>query len=159
MYKAMKVIQSNRTHKPLHAQTVDSTTCSTGRNHHWSLQRYVLERRCQCPAYHQSTTKEETRKAVRTLKNNKSAGGDELNAEQLKCGSDVVHVFENIAELFSTITTTWDNPKKIKEGILLSLQKSGEKLRGLQVISALSSYYRCSRKCWKLVCSGEYEIR
>jgi exonuclease III len=69
-------------------------------------------------------SREEVETAVRALKNNRSAGGDELKAEQLKYGPTIV--YENITEILNTISTTGEHPKEVTEGILIPLPKPGK---------------------------------
>ena len=52
------------------------------------------------------------RKAVKSLKNNKSAGCDILRAEHLKYAPDSKH--EHIAELLNNVVKTGEYPKDIK---------------------------------------------
>ena len=70
---------------------------------------------------------EEIKKAVQTLKNNKSAGIDNIKAEQLKHGPDVV--YQQIADILNITARTGEYPNEIKQGILVPLQKPG-KARG-----------------------------
>lgn len=73
---------------------------------------------------HQMTppfNKDEISQAVKILKKNKSAGGDYLQAEQLKYEPDIV--FQSTAGIFifNTKKTT-----EVKDDILLQLQKPGK---------------------------------
>ena len=70
-------------------------------------------------------TKDEVTKAIRSLKNGKSPGADDLSAEYLKHGPDIVH--HRIAELLNHIAETGDFPNEIKHGVLIPLQKPGKK--------------------------------
>ena len=69
-------------------------------------------------------TTEEVEKAVRKLKNNKSAGSDEIQAELLKNSPKII--FQNIADIYNKLATTGIYPEEIKKGILIPLQKSGK---------------------------------
>jgi sorting nexin-29 len=70
-------------------------------------------------------SKEEVRKAVSSLKNNKSAGCDEIKAELIKCSPP--EILEGIAELLNYISKTGDYPTEIKTGILVPLPKPAKK--------------------------------
>jgi len=100
-----------------------------------------------------SFTKDEISKAVKLLKKNKSAGGDDLKAEQQKCGPDIV--FESIEEIFNTISTTGESSTKIKDGILIPIQKSGKAQRpasNLGTIILLSMLHKVQATCmlWRI---------
>jgi len=69
-------------------------------------------------------TKEEVKNATRKLKNNKSAGSDNITAEQLKNAPDIM--YEKIAEIYNNIAETGKYPDEIKLGILVPLQKPGK---------------------------------
>ena len=70
-------------------------------------------------------TKEEVQKAINSLKNNRSAGIDEIKAEQLKYGSN--ETIKEITEILNEMAKTGKYPKEIKQGILTPLQKPGKK--------------------------------
>ena len=69
-------------------------------------------------------TSEEIRKAIKSLKNNKSAGIDKLKAEHLKCAP--VEINQIIADLLNNICETGEYPKEISIGLLTPLQKPGK---------------------------------
>jgi hypothetical protein len=69
-------------------------------------------------------TSGEISKAVKALKSNKSPGSDNITAEQLKFGPDILN--EIIADMFNTIAKTGQCPEEIKHGILVPLQKPGK---------------------------------
>ena len=82
------------------------------------------------PEYQKTTlqnpfTVEEVKKAIKSLKNNKSAGCDLLRAEHLKYAPDLL--YEEIAELLNNVVETGDFPKELKIGLLVPLQKPGKK--------------------------------
>lgn len=157
MYKAVKAVQSIPKRKPVQIQTADggiaaepSAQVDIVTDHFRRM--FSKEDIDDMPTIKPQQinplfSKEEIKKAVKSLKNNKSAGGDELEAEQLKCGPDVI--YENIADIFNTIVQTGENPKEIKEGYLIPLQKPGKgkeppsHLRPIILLSMLSSYCRC----------------
>jgi hypothetical protein len=72
-------------------------------------------------------TKTEVGKAIKSLKNNRSAGADGVKAELLKYGPESYS--EEIAIILNEIAKTGDHPKEIIQGILNALQKPG-KARG-----------------------------
>ena len=74
-------------------------------------------------------TEIEVQNAVQKLKNNKSAGPDNIYAEQLKHSPTIV--YSKIAQMFNEIAKTGKFPDEISEGFLIPLQKSGKK-KGLE---------------------------
>ena len=70
-------------------------------------------------------TSSEIERAAKSMKNQKSCGEDNLNAEYIKYGSKEVH--EEIASLLNKIAETGDYPKEMKSGILNPLPKQGKK--------------------------------
>ncbi len=70
-------------------------------------------------------TKEEVSKAIKSLKNNKSSGVDDIVAEHLKYGPSEIN--EGIAQLLNDISRTGNHPTEINEGILIPLPKPGKK--------------------------------
>ena len=70
-------------------------------------------------------TKEEISKAVKSLKNGKSAGIDEFKAEMIKNGP--MELCQGIAEIFNETAETGIYSSKVKEGVLILLQKPGKK--------------------------------
>ena len=69
-------------------------------------------------------TEKEIHKAVKSLKNGKSPGIDNITAEQLKSGPAVVNRL--IADILNTIAATGDFPEEMKKGVLVPLQKPGK---------------------------------
>ena len=69
-------------------------------------------------------TSSEIRKAVWTLKNNKSPGMDQINVELIKYSPKVV--YEKIADIYNNIAATGKHPNEITHGILRALQKPGK---------------------------------
>ena len=67
----------------------------------------------------------EVQKAVKSLKNNKSAGCDDLKAELIKHSPENIH--QGIADLLNHMAKTGEHPKEVKEGILIPLPKPGKK--------------------------------
>ena len=86
-------------------------------------------------------TTEEIQKAIKSLKNNKSAGCDLLRSEHLKNAPEIIH--EHIADLLNNVAETGEFPKEIKLGLLTPLQKPGkpkgppENLRPIILLSIL----------------------
>ena len=73
----------------------------------------------------QKFTREEVRKAIKSLKNNKSSGCDNLRAEHLKLAPD--SVIDEIANILNIAVETGNYPKELKIGQLVPLQKPGKK--------------------------------
>ena len=75
---------------------------------------------------HRSTlfASSEIRKAVWTLKNNKSPGMDPINVELVKNSPKVV--YEKIVDIYNNIAATGKNPNEITHGILRALQMPGK---------------------------------
>ena len=69
-------------------------------------------------------TSSEIRKAVRTLKNNKSSGMDQINVELIKYSPEVV--YEKVADIYNNIAATGNHPNEITHGILRALQNAGK---------------------------------
>ena len=82
--------------------------------------------------------------AVKALKNGKSAGIGNLDAELIECSPDVV--CENISEIFNQSAETGQYPSEIKERVLIPLPKPGRKtgpaenLRPIILLSILRKY-------------------
>ena len=133
MYKAIKVITSNKTNKPLLVNaekgvTADAVAQSKIITDHFRSMfskdevealPEILPQRMDPPFQ-----REEVEKAVKALKNNRSAGGDDLKAEQLKHGPTIV--YDKITEILNEMAETGEHPKEVKEGILIPLQKPGK---------------------------------
>ena len=69
-------------------------------------------------------TQEEIKNDIRSLRNNKSAGTDNICAELLKYSPEVIH--SRIAEIFNSIARSGEYPEELKEGILVPLPKPGK---------------------------------
>ena len=67
---------------------------------------------------------DEVKKAIKKLKNNKAAGIDEVKAEQLKYGPDIIA--SEIADILNECAATGKHPKEIKLGVMSALQKPGK---------------------------------
>ena len=86
-------------------------------------------------------TSDEIQKAVNKLKNNKSAGIDNIKAEMLKNAPDTIII--EIAEILNDIAETGKYPNEITEGVITALQKPGkskgpvENLRPITLLSML----------------------
>ena len=70
-------------------------------------------------------TGDEIQKAVKSLKNNKSPGTDNLKTELIKYGPPVLS--EGIAGIYNDMARTGEHPIEVKEGILIPLPKPGKK--------------------------------
>ena len=70
-------------------------------------------------------TGDEVQRAVKSLKNNKSPGIDNLKAELIKYGPSILN--ECIAEIYNDMARTGKYPTEVKEGILIPIPKPGKK--------------------------------
>ena len=93
---------------------------------------------------HQTTTAftgNEIFKAVKNMKNGKSTGIDEINAEHIKYAPASIH--NSISEIFNTTAKEGNPPLEIQIGILTPLPKPGKKkgppenLRPIMLLSVL----------------------
>ena len=69
-------------------------------------------------------TKEEIRRAIKKLKNNKAAGTDNIQAEMMKESEDI-----SVDVLYTLFNRIWDEgsvPEQWKEGIIVKLPKKGD---------------------------------
>ena len=69
-------------------------------------------------------TKDEIKGAVKRLRNNRSSGIDNVAAELLKYGPEIL--CDEIALIFNSLAETGDCPLEITHGILCALQKPGK---------------------------------
>jgi len=99
-------------------------------------------------------TTDEIEKAVKSMKNGKSAGIDELHSELLKYAPSCVK--QEIADILNTVAETGEYPKELRTGILTPLQKPGKKkgppanLRPIILLSVLRKILAICmiRRCW-----------
>ena len=99
-------------------------------------------------------TGKEIQKAAESLKNRKSVGEDNLNAELLKYGPPILH--DSVAKLLNNMASTGKYPKQINQGILIPLQKPGKRpgppsnLRPIILLSVLRKILATCmiRRCW-----------
>ena len=73
-------------------------------------------------------TGEEIQKAARNLKNGKSAGADNLQAEYIKYADIIIH--EHIADIYNEVARKGNYPEELKLGLLLPIQKPNKKQKG-----------------------------
>lgn len=134
MFKAIKVLKNNEKKKPLliqgeHGLTTneEEQTTIVARHFESVFTTEDLEEIQEIPPSEMDPpfTEEEVKQAIKTLKNNKSAGADEMKAEQLKYGGKIIP--QKIAEILNETAKTGKHPKELKEGILTPLQKPGKK--------------------------------
>ena len=84
----------------------------------------------------QEITSEEIRSAVNKIRNNKSPGCDEINAELIKHSPEIV--YENIAQILNNVAETGNKPIEITLGQLIPLPKPGKRVKNLRPIILLS---------------------
>ena len=94
---------------------------------------------------------EEVHKAIGELKNNKSAGIDNIKAEMLKHAPEIIA--HEIASILNETAKTGNYPSEIVEGVITALQKPGkqkgpiENLRAITLLSMLRKILAiCIRK-------------
>ena len=100
-------------------------------------------------------SRDEISKAAKSLKNNKSAGKDNLQPELIKYAPHEIH--SEIANILNEAARTGIHPKEIKEGILIPLQKPGkpqgppENLRPIILLCIIRKILAICmiRRCWK----------
>ena len=103
-------------------------------------------------AKNQSFTAEEIKNAIRSLRNDRSAGGDQVKAEMLKSAPDILH--ELLPDIYNNISETVEYLPELTLGIITPIQKPG-KLKGpvqnLCPITLLSMIRKvlalCMKKC------------
>ena len=133
MFKAIRTIQSTTAPPPLVIKTTDGVTANPDQQIEIVTKFFESTLTAEnIPKLHdvpptkmnREFTKEEVQAAVKSLRNNKSAGADELKAEQLKHGPDIV--ISQIAHILNTIAETGNYPEEVKLGMLVPLQKPGK---------------------------------
>ena len=75
-------------------------------------------------AMNQPFTAEKIKSAIRSLRNNRSAGGDQIKAEVLKSAPNILH--ELLADIYNKVSETGEYPPELTLGIILPLQKPGK---------------------------------
>ena len=78
-------------------------------------------------AMNQPFTAEEIKSAIRSLRNNRSAGDDQIKAEMLKSAPNILH--ELLADIYNNISETDEHLPELTLGIIMPLQKC-EKSKG-----------------------------
>ena len=90
-------------------------------------------------AMNQPFTAEEIKSTIRSLRNNRSAGDDQIKAEMLKPAPDIHH--ELLADIYNNISETGEYPPELSLGIITPLQKPGKPkgpIQNLRPITLLS---------------------
>ena len=72
-------------------------------------------------AMNQPFTTEEIKSAIRSLRNNRSTGDDQIKAEMLRSAPDILH--ELLADIYSNISETGEHPPELILGIMTPIQK------------------------------------
>ena len=98
----------------------------------------------------QPFTVEEIKSTIRSLRNNRSAGHDQIKAGMLKSASDILHKL--LADIYNNISETGEHPPELTLGITTPLQKP-EKPKGpvqnLRPITLLSMIRKVLAVCMK----------
>ena len=90
-------------------------------------------------AMKQPFTAEEIKSAIRSLRNNRSAGGDQIKAEMLKSAPDILH--ELLADIYN-ILETGEHPPELTLGIVTPIQKPAKSKGPPSRTFVLSRSYR-----------------
>ena len=98
----------------------------------------------------QPFTPEEIKSAIRSLRNNRSAGDDQIKADMLKSASDILQKL--LADIYNNISETGEHPLELTLGIIMPIQKP-EKPKGpvhnLRPITLLSVIRKVFTVCMK----------
>ena len=78
----------------------------------------------QSTAMNQPFTAEEIKSAIRSLRNNRSAGDDQIKAEVLKSAPDILD--ELLADIYKNISETGEHPPELTLCIITPIQKPGK---------------------------------
>ena len=78
----------------------------------------------QSTAMNQPFTAEEIKSAIRSLRNNRSAGDDQIKAEMLKSAPDILH--QLLADIYDNISEKEQHPPELTLGIITPIQKPGK---------------------------------
>ena len=101
-------------------------------------------------AKNQPFTAEEIKNAIRSLRNDRSAGGDQVKAEMLKSAPDILH--ELLADIYNNISETGEHPPELTLVIITPIQKHGnpkEPVQNLRSITLLSMIRKVLAVCMK----------
>ena len=72
----------------------------------------------------QPFTKEEIKTSIRSLRNNRSAGDDQIKAEMLKSAPDILH--QLLADIYDNISEKEQHLPELTLGIITPIQKPGK---------------------------------
>ena len=150
MYETVRELRNKEPRKPLLIQKNDSKTLTTNKRDHVELitdyfEKLFNDENENCIKEINPTpmenkfTVEEIKVALKSLRNNKAAGIDELKVEQLKYGPD--DTLNEIANILNEMAATGIPPTEIKQGILVAHHKPNKKqgpLSNLRPIILLS---------------------
>ena len=101
-------------------------------------------------AMNQPFTAEEIKSAIRSLKNNRSVGDDQIKAEILKSAPDILHKL--LADIYNNISETGEHPPELTLGIITPIQKPGKPkgpVQNLRPIMLLSMIRKVLAVCIK----------
>ena len=134
MYKAIRNICRDKPKSPLLIAGEDGVTCdektATEKITSYFKQMFSKENQAEMSEIKPTEMnipfdEEEVAEAIDSLKNNKSAGVDEIYAEQIKYGPSIIN--KHIADLLNDIAKSGEYPSELKHGILVPLQKPNKK--------------------------------
>ena len=98
----------------------------------------------------QAFTAEEIKSTIRSLRNNRSSGDDQIKAEMLKSAPDILH--ELLADIYNNILEIGEHPPKLTLGIRMPIQKPGRPkgpVQNLRTITLLSMIRKVLAICMK----------
>ena len=104
----------------------------------------------QSTAMNQPFTAEEIKSAIRSLRNNRSAGDDQIKAEMLKSAPDILH--QLLADIYDNISEKEQHPPELTLGIITPIQKPGKPkgpVQNLRPIMLLSMIRKVLAVCIK----------
>ena len=149
MFQAVRELKNKEPRKPLLIQKNDSKALTTNKRDHVELITEYFEKLFNdenensikdinpIPMKNKFTL-EEIKVALKSLRNNKAAGIDELRVEQLKYGPD--DTLNEIANILNDMAVTGIPPKEIKQGILVAHQKPNKKQGPLSNLRPIIPY-------------------
>ena len=136
MFAAVRALQNRKPKEPLLLDKPDGGKTSNDEDHAEIITNYfrslfqtsTAEELSNVPPMpmRKKFTPQEVTKAIGKLKNSKAAGIDELKAEQLKYGPEIIAC--EISDILNECASTGKHPREIKLGVLSALQKPGKPL-------------------------------
>ena len=163
-YQAIRALNNKKPKKPLIVQGEDGSIAGSEKEQITLIMKhfekmFTMETKEVLPTIPPCEMKKpftgvEIQKAAESLKNRKSVGDDNLDAEFVKYGPPEIH--EGVAKLLNEMARTGEYPEQIKQGILKPLRKPGKKpglpsnLQPIILLSALRNLLAICMigRCW-----------